>query len=568
MSESTSITDSPHLTALQEQREGLGLEALDIPLLQVLAGSQDLRVSHKAKWVLNSKWQIQSERDASDAETIDLMQLMDEYSPEEQIIIVSQLVNIQLTDGCNGGCFFCMYGSKKGVVAKLSFDSVVAFLTKFNHLIPPNPILYGDSDPFDYRDGDKHFLNIYKFWRQLRPLEYQYISTSIPKGGEKNFIDFARFLAQEQKGIKEKQNSHSVVLRISLGTQNTQRVEATFRMLNSILLEDGFSQPEINQFMTDCMEFGGRTSADLLNLGSLIKESDDIRDIQTPACRDGIRITPNGIHGVIITTPTVYEPSGEKSILLSPGLVASQTPKRIRVQDYTSFFWINSLRDRTRGNRTMLPTIRTADNHEYQLVDKVDNQVLRLGRETASIGRLIEDLSEVYILPNSAKQSAKYKQEFIRAAVVNYQLRRQTTSALIERAKLLVNKSELQSQDIEKVNFYIFLTETYMAEMDFLATQADSGLSDKVISVLAVVFRQVGRAQVEKLPEIFEDLLDFCQEMSDDPRAQTSSFEIEDGLIYAIGQYFGIKLVERSTYPKWIKSIAKIFNDQNLPQLN
>ncbi|MEI6533322.1 MAG: hypothetical protein WCO06_05785 [Candidatus Roizmanbacteria bacterium] len=183
------IINFPKLESFQTERERLRLPYLDVELLTAQAGSQDVLLANQARKELDRKWDLTPENDSLNVPTVDLMAQLEPFSEEARKRLANNLVAIQLTEGCNGNCPFCLFGNKKGVSAKYSASSVHRYLREYSNEIPKSLALYWDSDPFDYREEVEgkvlDFTDIYKEWRSMRPTEFQYVSTAIPRGGKK-----------------------------------------------------------------------------------------------------------------------------------------------------------------------------------------------------------------------------------------------------------------------------------------------------------------------------------------------------------------------------------------------
>ncbi len=558
MSESVAPNEYPYLKYFQDKREGLGQEVLNVDLLTAQAGSQDVKIAQEAKKQLRIKWDLDHEKDARNAETVNIMEQLGTFTETERERMISQLVGIQLTEGCNGNCPFCLFGKKKGVEAKYSFDSVTTFLRKYGYTILKEPSLYWDSDPFDYRDGEHNFTDIYRTWREIRPAEFQFVSTTIPRGSEDDFVDFMRNAAREQKGRKHGNPDISLRVRVSLAKHNTQRVEATFGKLTETLLEDGYTQQEINDFYYACLEVGERFE-NVHQIGPLISGHDDIRDVYTPACRDGVLITPKSIKAIMMTVPIVYEPSGEKDIPISPGQTETQTPLLRRILDYAGFDADDSLVARTYYRQTMMDIVRTSDRAEYQLPDKTEDVILKLGRETASLGRLIIDLAELPSAPKAISKPLSDRQKYLKVATQVFRDRQTRTQEQIARAREYSDGDVLPAIESEKIQFYILLTETYLAEMDFLADQVEEGQSIETVAAMATTFRQIGREKVSELPKIIEGLAEIGREIKIEPGSETDITMVESRLLRTIGQPFGFDSLKQDNLPDWFRKLVDAY---------
>jgi len=358
-------------------RESLGLERLNIDLLKAQSGSQDPVLAKEAQRKLMVKWEIEPERDARNAESVDLVDQMEKFSEDERKLILSQMTALQLTEGCNGHCPFCYLGKSKGVESKYSFESIKSFFRKYGSLVPKDFILYDDSDPFDYRDGKHTFTDVANFLLDNRHVSNKFlVSTSIPRGSEDTFVDFVRMMAH--KRIISGQ-SNVFGLRISVGKHNIQRVEATISSLNNVLLADGFSRDEISYLYKNNFEFKKRFGEKfILNLGVKIKSHDDIRDFETPYVIDGVVISPSGVKATAMTFPTVYEPSGRWMDKIVPGKVNIPLAADWSMC-FTPFFQLIGT------GRAMPGLINSENGNEFELENKFDDLILKLGRDASSM---------------------------------------------------------------------------------------------------------------------------------------------------------------------------------------
>ncbi len=544
------------LKNIGEFREtGTNFSKFNIPELQLRAGSQDPRVAAAARRELDRVWNPQSEFTSEAAETVNLLESMKEYSPQERRKIASHLAALQLTQGCNGRCPFCFYGEKRGVTAKFSFDSIVQFLTKYQDHLPPALPLYQDSDPFDYQDGEFNFSDVFKAWRKIKPGDFQSVSTTVPKGSQEHFVDFMVFAAREYATGRE--SAITLKVRLSIGRHNIQRIEAVLEKLVSTLAAKGMGEAEIEDFFGKCLSFGDRVSSDkVFNLGPFIDRGDDIRSIFTPACKDGAVLTPEGAKGVMITAPTIYEPSGQKDVALEPGKVINQTPSYTRIEHYAEFNEFQSLLFRTEHRQTMLPAAHDLAGNLLELSNPAESITNQLGREVAAIGSLMLDFANLYH-QNVLCHSYQKRMEYLQVAAEVYSERAEFTRERVAQAKRLTEQSELSEEEVEKIEYYILLTETYLAEMDFLVNQIKEGQSVSIVNTISAVFRQVGRGQVQHLPEIIEGIASVGESV--EKREITSYKKIEQTVIEKIGEPFDVDIANPNSIPEWIKNLSEAY---------
>jgi len=515
---------------LERRREEFGLKELGVDSLTMLAASQDSVVAEQAQKRLEEKWALAPDKDVERAPSVDLMEQLSQYTEEERKLMISQMTALQLTEGCNGGCPFCFLGVKKGVVSKYSFESISAFFKQYGHLLSESLVLYYDSDPFDYREGGHSYVDVYRAWRKVKPKGRHFISTTIPRGSPDSFIEFMRNVINERKEEQHEGNPQPLVkVRISLGKHNTQRVEATIKKLTKVLLGDGHSQRVVDRFYRDHLEEVIRFGDNIQLVGPLIKGHEDVRDIFSPACADGVVLTPKSCRAIMVTVPTIHEPSGERAVDVLPGQVDAQVPYPQRTSIFANLRLDDSLLAKDR-KQVMLSSIKTHDGQEYKLADPCENLVLRLGRETASIGRLITALSRPG--PSSTKRG-------LGIAAKEFRKRQVETREQIARAVTLIEEGSLSEVETEKLGFYILLTETYLTEMDFLADQIEVGRQTGVIRAIAVIFRQIGREQIKELPMIIEGLVEIGETPTDDETGRNSVKKIKTKLLEIVGRPFG-----------------------------
>lgn len=497
----------PLINTLSTKREQLELASIDIDVLRVQTGSQDVQLADTAARLLRTKWDLDPVQDAQNAKSIDIREQLDSYSANERKAMFRNLVAIQLTEGCNGNCPFCLFGTKTGVTAKYSFESLSALFDENANVMSENPfLLYWDSDPFDYRDGDKRFVDVYKLYRQTMPRSSQYISTAMPRGGEDDFINFMLYVAFEVKD-EGAAYYHVVPVRLSLTKQSIQRVEATLVAMTNRLLERGYTQEDINTLYGKVISTVGRFDNFLLPIGPYIKKADDIKNTFSTACRDGVVLSPGSAHAIMMTAATIYEPSGQTEIELKPGKTEMFIPMKIREELHAKFpFGEKSLFQRTQQKQTMLPMIKHADGREFTLPDAFDNMILQSGREVASLSRLIANFARLEGLPVHVPDALREKATFIRVSTEVFRERQNYTRALIQSMQQFCANGALPAEKRRQMEYYILLTQSHLAKMDFLAFHAEQGQSVDVISKMAIVLTEVGRRDLDKLPAILSAL--------------------------------------------------------------
>lgn len=509
MKQPETLNNYPLLDFVRIKREQLELASIDVDLLRAQAGSQDQLLASNAQRLLMTKWDLDPGQDALHATSIDICEQLEPFSQNELKVMFKNLVGVQLTEGCNGNCPFCLFGTKSGVTAKYSFESLSTLFHKYSGVMSENPfLLYWDSDPFDYRDGDKSFVDVYQLYHQTMPNNSQYISSAIPRGGEYDFVNFMLYLNSELNG-EDGSNKSVVPVRISLTQQNIQRVEATLLELTNKLLERGRTQLDINSFYGKVLFAVGRFGSFLLPVGPYIKKADDIKNTFSTACRDGIIISPGSCQAIMMTAATIYEPSGQTNIELQPGQTEPLVPAKIREEHHAKFaFGEKSLTSRTSLKQTMLPVIRHTDGGEYSLPNKFEDAILKLGREVSSLSRLISNFSRVSVLNITSADASNEKSAFMNVSTEVFRERQNYTQSLVSSMEQFSNDVSLSDEERKQIQYYILLTQAHLAKMDFLADQVEQGQSVTVVSNMALILSEVGRRELDKLPAILNALSD------------------------------------------------------------
>lgn len=470
-------------------------EKLNIKQLIAKSGSQDPETAQNAQNILNKKWNLKPEQSALNAKTVDLMAQLETFSETDTKRIISQLESIQLTEGCNGNCNFCFLSTKKGVEAKFSLDSIKKFLNKYSELIPNDIIFYESSDPFDYKDGDHNFTDIYKAWKEIKPDYGLSITTSIPKGSQNDFIDFVKYDIKQQYYLNDEKNKN-FALRISVSKQNFLRVEETFNLLFKELFNDGYSLDEIQTYTNLITINPLYNYVGIRNLGRLIKNHDDISDINSPAYTDGIVISPQKIIGIYLTVPTIYRPSGQEEILIDIHNTNCIPQKTSYAYNTGGVNNDNNLSIRNINQKyTMINVAKNDKGKEINLPNKIDNFVLKLGRESTSIGKLIKDFSSLTHINNPDTEIVKY----VKVATEVYKKRRINTRKQISETKKYCRKNILPISESEKLEFYILLAEVSLTKMDFIADMVKAGKSLRTIEHVADTLKSIGKRNLSIL---------------------------------------------------------------------
>lgn len=435
-----------------------------------------------------------------DTPSINILEQVSAYSENELKIILSKLTGLQLTDGCNGRCPFCFLGTKKGVTSKYSFESIKMFLNKYSKYMPGTTALYWDSDPFDYVDGSFTFTDVYTVWDTLKPNDRKYVSTAIPRGDENSFVNFIEY---QFVAYLNKKEPLPLRIRLSLSKFNIQRVELVFKEIIR-LLEKKYPKLLISKFLRKHIVLANTFDDEVVTIGGLIDQHDDIKDIFTPACKDGTVISPKSIKAVMVTIPTKYEPSGQKQIELIPKKVENLVPHYHHIIDHSGFFTKDSLEKKLITGQVMLDIIRKHDGNFFNLEDKIDNIILKMAREIASVGRLIIDLSFLYSHPKTIMKSEELKNRYLKVVTHVYLKRRKDVVKLIETSKkILDTKKEPKKEELQ---YYKYLATIYLKKIDYLIELIKSKTPIDRLSATADLLSQIEGKHMDKIDVIIKGL--------------------------------------------------------------
>jgi len=514
MNENARLDAFAYLKGLRLARESLSQPKLDLELLQAQAASQDPSVASKARRLLRVHWDSLPEKSAEQAPTVSIIDQLSQFRDAERKIILEQMSAIQLTSGCNGECPFCLFGIKKGVSSKYSYASLETFFQEYGSELNKSLILYWDSDPFDYQDGDHSFVDVFKLWRNQFPEQSMYISTTIPKGGQEAFQDFLLYLIEQyyDSDTEKSKQYKNVTIRVSLGKHTLQRAEVVFTQLTERMIAKGYSKKQIEKFIKHIVSLESRfEDSSLVNLGNLISKHDDYASADTPACEDGIVLTPESIQAIFVVAPTVYMPSGQYSVEVTAQAILEQGLHIIPLQMYKGEYthiYDGKLRKRISTNRILLPQPRTFENHWYRLHDAQETLFLRLGRYVFSLSSLLDNISYLLAVSNRETFSTFKRVEYLRKLSEAYRAERPYLCELITTAEMLAEKDAVSKETQEKLLYYISLTKAYVAKVDFIVEQIEQRKSSRLIIEYARVLTNVGRETISSLPEILGNIED------------------------------------------------------------
>jgi len=326
------------IITVRKGRWGMVRDPLFYNVLSLLNEEKDICL---AKFQIS--WRVSTKNSILQSKRVDLLSEFDQFSKKEKKIILQNLLAIELTTGCNGGCYYCVSGQKFKIYERYSFSSVKKFYNKYHGFLNDKmpPLLYWDSDAFIYEDkdafGSYDLRDIYKliFDSKGKGKFTPFISTTIPMGSQLKFILFMKDLLNSYF-----LNNYSLpTIRISLGKHNVTRVEAVLVFLWKWLIKEGFSEQIVKTFMNQVLTFDIRDEETVMNVGPLIKLGDKYKDIISPNTDEGYLLSPKNTRVLAISSASTYEPLGATVTMIKPGNVEEYLVSRDTLYNYAHYFY-------------------------------------------------------------------------------------------------------------------------------------------------------------------------------------------------------------------------------------
>jgi hypothetical protein len=506
--------DTHNIDVLTSWREGKDFSPINLAQLKMQAGSSDIETSKEARRKLMQYFDLSPERSANQAETIDLMEAFGSFPEEIQQKILSGVVGIQLTEGCNGRCAFCMFGKKKGVEAKFSYDSIREFLKTYGSKMRSEDktgiFQYWDSDPFDYQDGEKRYKDVYQDWRKNLPDRLVTVSTTIPKGSVEDFIDFTDMLFEKFRSHEddpEHTADEPCKIRVSVGNHNIQRVESVMKEIKQQWISKGFSEDQTQRFLRKHITISPRLDDKLVSLGDQIGDHDDFADVSSPVCEDGVVITPKGFHAVTMTAATIYQPSGEYRMSITPTMDSRLIPKRLNIGYFQGMHFMGHLAGRVELGQVLFPQPIQNGRFllEIDLQDESENFAFKLGRWCFSLNGMIKDISDLEYARDAIQTPDDIKRKFLELCSHHVRSRTKEISQTISHARELATK-ESDDPAKDKLEYYAVLTEVYQKKIELITKMIDDNVEMKLIVAVANALKEVTKENVTRLPEVITNL--------------------------------------------------------------
>lgn len=257
-------------------------------------------------------------------EHLDLMNLLGKFTEPELKNLTGFVRDIQTTDGCTGGCWWCGYEAKREISQAFSYNSLDSFFRQYGSYLPANAIaLYRASDPLSWKDGNHTYTDLVKtFLEKTNKYTGLSTSTSIPRGTE---LEALRFLREAYELWENEGSDFRQAIRISVNQRNQEIVEAVIVRLKEERVTEEFIQR---------IERSYRTKGAIIYMGDAINNpARDYYDTVGIACFDGLVITPDGVSAVSMEAVTMESPQGVKMSKIEPGGQAVPVPLDLETYD-------------------------------------------------------------------------------------------------------------------------------------------------------------------------------------------------------------------------------------------
>lgn len=305
-----------------------GMEPKPMPSeLKFLSASADPEARVRAREMLQKMWFLQPEHSAN-AETVrvhDLLETFESFDESTQNAILKNIVAIECTQGCNGGCQYCFLGEKpRGISDKFSFTSLVAFFTKYGARLqeyaPYRVYPYFNSDLLDYRDGDKTALDVYKLLYDTCPLVVRILNTSLPVGSQEVFVD----LVLEIVDLWKKNRVPPTTINLTISGHTAQRAEMCLQLIEHALEQKGLTKPEVDHILKQIISLkfkDMKTGKGLQLVAKLLDRQPEMEGVGSPACLDGVVLSPGNVRSVAMVAATPIHRTGSYDLPVQSGKI-------------------------------------------------------------------------------------------------------------------------------------------------------------------------------------------------------------------------------------------------------
>lgn len=425
------------------------------------------------------------------------------------------MVAIQLTDGCNGGCYFCLFGIKRGVTHKFTYESIERFLKKYGYILGTDNhtlALYWDSDPFDYQDGEKNFNDIYALAARHVPhhsvITNQLVSTALPRGGQEQFVNFIKSRVEANIFL----GSPLPRVRISISKHNVHRVETSLEvvveLLKASLSRDQFSKAE--EILAQMISVVVRDEAAIQTLGPLIDKADKFTSLGSISCADGFVLSPANPRNIAVVAATPFCPSGQIDIPLDisrPVTIqfnhASWADANVsRVSGHLRQKEISRIKQIVEKGAFFLPPIQVATEQGKRQIGpevfkrgEVELITVQISRQCRSLHQFLKLCSEM----TADEVETSLRESFFAKVQQLWPTKKTELIALINQLR--------KNQINEEIEYLIELLLLLIAKIDFVLETAR--VYDPLLAAnMAKVVNQVGERQAEFMEEITSSVIE------------------------------------------------------------
>ena len=217
------------------------------------------------------------------------------FTEEQKKTIITETDSIELTLGCSLGCPFCGFNAKIKVRDKIPFSDLVYLIRHYGTDLDfdkkPEFFLYWASDPFDYEDDDKNYLDAVELFDFYvgRP----FTSTAYPEG---------------KKELLKEMIEKGYMGRVSVSDHNIERLERDGWVKRN---KDGsFSTPyKALQDFLFIEEYDYKIPKRDVSAGRAFKE-DQVKGVGGIECQMGVVLKRDGFYNGVVFIPSAKKRTG------------------------------------------------------------------------------------------------------------------------------------------------------------------------------------------------------------------------------------------------------------------
>ena len=471
-------------------------------LKAALAVQAQEKLSKEQKRILLD-WQLPDKLKVEKTPEYDLVSLFECQVPEsERAKVLASISEIQLTEGCNGNCNFCLFGVKSGVTGKFSYDSICTFLEKYGGFLNESLTFYLDSDPFDYRDTVGHsYIDVYKAYRKIRPNCFHFVSTALPRDSQNEFIKFMLEIFDEakQKGI----NKIRTKVRLSISNHNINRIALTLELLYENLVTLGCSQIDIDLFFYTILDLARIRPQ---SVGQQINEFNPFLNVGYLSCTDSMLIVPaeEPVRVTTMVIPTIYTAAGQIMTLYKKELGIINPISIFNYQaggDGLGSIPVIEAHYPVKYLDVLIPEAQSESGALYTFdSDNIINLSLHLARDCFSLGNLFNALKRINRAPFIDDNADEKLDDFYLRAKESLSKRLpRVQNRILEAHSQLKNTLELNNKNVEMLEYMLKLAETYYYKLSSILSLMQNNETKEKIAQVASAISQWYEMPIPKL---------------------------------------------------------------------